>query len=264
MTSLRIVLIVCAVLFAGVAAYLITALRPQPKPVLDMPDVVAPPQAASAVLVVAQFVARGAVLSATDVRWQDWPRSAIPDGAIERETKDAPPLPPAGHRARGDFFPGEVVLASKLINPADSGLLAASLGPGMRAVAARISPELGAGGFILPGDRVDVIVTMRTASDTGAQVTISTTALRDVRVLAIDQEFGTEDGKTVLVGQTATLELTPGQAERLALAREQGKLSFSLRAFDQPDAGLERAVPKPQALALYRYGIRSDLKASAP
>lgn len=262
MSGLRIALIVCAVGFAGAAAYLSLSLRTQPVVPTDMPEITAPPTRIVAVMTVKRFVARGAPLTKDDVDWQEWPAPAIPAGAFLRNAADDPAQPPANRRARSDLFPGEILLDGKLIDPANSGLLAATMGPGMRAVAARISPEAGAGGFILPGDRVDVIVTSRKASETGVEVYDSTTVLKNVRILAIDQLFTTEDGKSVLVGKTATLELTPGQAERLALAREQGTLSFALRSFDRPDAGVENTgtKPKPKTMALYRYGMPATIK----
>src|SRR5262249_54017965 len=113
-----------------------------------------------------------------------------------------------------------------------AGYMAAILPSGMRAVSTEISPETGAGGFILPNDRVDVILSRRAATDTrnaNAQPT-SETILTNVKVLAIDQTVEEKGGQRVVVGKTATLELAPRQAESLAQARQQGTLSLALRS----------------------------------
>ncbi len=103
----------------------------------------------------------------------------------------------------------------------------------MRAVAIDISPETGAGGFILPDDRVDVMLTRRDKAAekaTGIEKFISDTILRNVRVLAVDQTIDEKDGTKVALGKTATLELTPAQAETLALSHQLGTLSLTLRS----------------------------------
>src|SRR5450759_140439 len=103
----------------------------------------------------------------------------------------------------------------------------------MRAISTQISPETGAGGFILPNDHVDVILTRRDrdADKSGAGETkTSETVLSNIRVLAIDQNVEEKNGQKVVVGKTATLELTPGQAETLVLSQQVGTLSLSLRS----------------------------------
>ena len=103
----------------------------------------------------------------------------------------------------------------------------------MRAVSTEISPETGAGGFILPNDRVDVILTRRdreAEKAAGVEVHTSETILRNMRVLAIDQTVEEKNGQRVVVGKTATLELAPRQAETLALSRQLGTLSLALRS----------------------------------
>jgi pilus assembly protein CpaB len=105
----------------------------------------------------------------------------------------------------------------------------------MRAVSTQISPETGAGGFILPNDRVDVIVTRRNAEKTAGDDQTSETVLTNIRVLAIDQNVEEKGGQKVVVGKTATLELKPEQAETLARARQSGTLSLALRSL--VDAG---------------------------
>ena len=152
-----------------------------------------------------------------------------------------------------------------------AGFMAARLAAGMRAVSVAISPETGAGGFILPGDRVDVIVTREERSDTGGNSKVfSDTVLANVRVLAIDQTFGqSEDGsgEKIAIGKTATLELTPAQAETLARSQALGDIWLSLRSIADSSAGgpvdtgaLAAAGNRRNsggAVTVVRYGVTS-------
>ena len=132
----------------------------------------------------------------------------------------------------------------------------------MRAVSTEISPETGAGGFILPNDRVDVILSRRDreAEKTGAAEThTSDTILSNIRVLAIDQTLGEKDGQRVVIGKTATLELTPRQAEMLALSRQQGTLSLALRSLaDANDSTMpadDERNAKKGSINTVRFGV---------
>ena len=124
--------------------------------------------------------------------------------------------------------------------------MAAVLPGGMRAVSTEISPETGAGGFILPNDRVDVILSRREKNPdrtNPTDVIVSEIVLSNIRVLAIDQAPREKDGQNSVVGKTATLELKPAQAEILARARQSGTLSLALRSMldaHAPDAPRSR------------------------
>src|SRR4029078_9667191 len=134
-----------------------------------------------------------------------------------------------GMIVRAPFVAGEPIREAKLVNSKGSGFMAAILPSGMRAVATQITPQSGVGGFILPNARVAVIMTPRTRDDkSGARGT--ETILRNIRVLAIDQNVEEKNGQKVVVGKTATLELTLGQAESLALAAKLGTISPALRS----------------------------------
>src|SRR5258707_13925065 len=118
----------------------------------------------------------------------------------------------AGPIGRPPFISGEPIREQKLVKADGSGFMAAILPTGMRAVSTEISAETGAGGFILPNDRVDVILSRRdkeTERLTGIESMTAETLLSDVRVLAIDQAVEEKNGQKVVVGRTATLELTP-------------------------------------------------------
>jgi pilus assembly protein CpaB len=134
-------------------------------------------------------------------------------------------------RARAsDLFEGEPVSDRKIIAPDSAGFMAAILPKGMRAISVRISAESGAGGFILPNDRVDVILITK-QTEAAAAPHVSEAVLTNVRVLAIDQTFQTnEKGEQVVVGKTATLELDPKQAEILAMVESSGQLTLALRS----------------------------------
>jgi pilus assembly protein CpaB len=132
----------------------------------------------------------------------------------------------------------------------------------MRAISTEISPETGAGGFILPNDRVDVILSRRDreAEKSGAvESHTSDTILSNIRVLAIDQTLGEKDGQKVVIGKTTTLELTPRQAEMLALSRQQGTLSLALRSLaDAGDSTLpseDERNAKKGSINTVRFGV---------
>jgi pilus assembly protein CpaB len=169
----------------------------------------------------------------------------------------------AGSIARAPFVAGEPLRENKLIKSNGSGYMAAVLDKGMRAISTEISPETGAGGFILPNDRVDVILSRRDreAEKAGAADTqVSETILSNIRILAIDQTLGEKDGQKVVIGKTATLELSPRQAETLALSRQLGTLSLALRSLaDAGESTLlsddERAAGKKAGINTVRFGI---------
>jgi pilus assembly protein CpaB len=129
----------------------------------------------------------------------------------------------------------------------------------MRAVSTEISPETGAGGFILPNDRVDVILSRRANNDArGTAPPVSETILTNVKVLAIDQTVEEKGGQRVVVGKTATLELAPRQAESLAQARQQGTLSLALRSLldaSKPEEVREEDDRGRGGISTVRFGV---------
>jgi pilus assembly protein CpaB len=136
--------------------------------------------------------------------------------------------------------------------------MAAILPTGMRAVSTEISPETGAGGFILPNDRVDVILSKREKNPdkSGPDLVRAEIILSNIRVLAIDQAPKEKDGQNSVVGKTATLELKPDQAEMLARARQGGTLSLALRSIADVNAPVD-AVKHGEGVNIVRYGIPS-------
>ncbi|MFN3816672.1 Flp pilus assembly protein CpaB [Brevundimonas sp.] len=141
-----------------------------------------------------------------------------------------------GAVVREGFVAGEPIVTRKIVRSGDGGFLAAYLEPGMRAMAIPVSVETAAGGFILPGDRVDVIVTRELRNNNnqeggGGQRHTTTTVMQNVKVLAIDQTSQAVNDAQTVVGATATLEVSPGDAEVLSLGRAEGELSLVLRSY---------------------------------
>ena len=175
----------------------------------------------------------GHVLSPNDIQWQIWPTSAASPNFIRKSDKPDAVQQIAGSIARTPLVAGEPVREAKLIRADGSGFMAAILPSGMRAISTEISPETGAGGFILPNDRVDVILSRRdrdAEKQGAADAHTAETIFTNVRVLAIDQTIEEKNGQRVVVGKTATLELTPTQAEQLAVSRQLGTLTLALRS----------------------------------
>jgi pilus assembly protein CpaB len=155
---------------------------------------------------------------------------------------------------------GEPIRREKLIRADGGGFMSAILPSGMRAVAITIDTRgaTSAGGFILPNDRVDVIRTYRdddASRSGGGDTQVSETLLNNIRVLAIGQTVQERNGEKVVTGETATLELTPAQAELVTLAQKVGQLSLALRSLvdaNQPEAAIRR---EETGLTVVRYGV---------
>jgi pilus assembly protein CpaB len=194
--------------------------------------VAAPTIETTQVLVAAQDIPMGHTVTDKDVTWQDWPKTGAGATFLVRGKTPDPMQTAIGAIARSTFYAGEPISDAKLIR-SDRGFMSAILPAGKRAVATKISADTSAGGFILPNDRVDVIMTRKAKGDNETVTGYNTeTILHNVRVLAIDQTLGEgKNGEKVVVGQTATLELTPQQVEILTVAQQMSdRLTLSLRS----------------------------------
>ncbi|MBN9569229.1 MAG: Flp pilus assembly protein CpaB [Alphaproteobacteria bacterium] len=220
----------------------------------------APKVATVQVLVANGTVAPGTKLSADMVRWQDWPKVSVEAGLTTHET--VPDLPKflSDAVARMPLVAGQPITESNVVHSESAGFMAASVQPGMRAVSIGISAETGAGGFILPNDRVDVVATDQISSS--PRRFRSHTILQDVRVLSVDQTAKQEQGQKYVIGKTATLELTPSQALLVARAGATGQLSLALRSLasqnpKSPAAALaaEQDSTGSTEVSVIRYGI---------
>ncbi|KJS36494.1 MAG: hypothetical protein VR74_12510 [Hyphomonas sp. BRH_c22] len=191
------------------------------------------------VLVARRDMAIGDRLATSDFEWAPWPEMSIVKGYLtEADNSDAIERM-AGAIVRIPIYNREPILPQKLVLADDSSLMAALLSPGMRAISVEISTESASGGFILPNDKVDVILTHEVQVQTDQMVMerpISTTIIKNVRVLAIDQVFKPDEGGgSSQIGNTATLEVSDKEAELVALSQRMGTLSLSLRPWS--DAG---------------------------
>src|SRR4051794_2823849 len=259
MNTARIVVLTIAVGAGGVAAYLASGSDPQPQapqaPVAQLQTV--------DVLVAKSDIGLGKSVTADDLQWQTWPAAGASNNFIKRSERPEATKDVIGSIARAPFVAGEPIREPKLVRADGSGFMAAILPTGMRAVSTEISPETGAGGFILPNDRVDVILSKREKNPDqkgSPDVVNSEVILSNIRVLAIDQAPKEKDGQTAVVGKTVTLELKPEQTETLARARQSGTLSLALRSIADinvadkiDDTGRKRG----DSIAVVRYGVSS-------
>src|SRR5919201_6401524 len=227
MNTARIVVLAIALGAGGIAAYLASGSDNKPAPaapVAQLPTV--------DVLIAKSDIGLGQQVKAEDLQWQTWPAGAASNAFIKRSDRPDAPTQMAGWIARAPFVAGEPIREQKLVKADGSGFMAAILPSGMRAVSTEISPETGAGGFILPNDRVDVLLTRRQKNSDHpdqADISISEIILANIRVLAIDQAPKEKDGQTTVVGKTVTLELRPEQTATLTAARSAGSLTLALR-----------------------------------
>lgn len=188
------------------------------------------------VVVASKPVKVGETVTDANFKWQEWPKDSVFVGAIAREGKKKISEAVQG-KVRRDMTAGEPLLKSSLTAAGKGNVLAAAMEPGMRAMAIKVSAASMVGGFISPGDRVDVILSYQIkltgdeANDAANKVDrhASQTILENVNVLAIDQNSSKVDDKAK-VGRTVTLEVDAAGVERLVLASEMGDLSLSLRA----------------------------------
>ncbi|HEY7242726.1 MAG TPA: Flp pilus assembly protein CpaB [Xanthobacteraceae bacterium] len=259
MKPARIIVLVIAVAAGGIAALLAgrsEAPPPVPAPVAQLET--------TDVLIANADIGLGSGVAEKDLRWQTWPAAAAGQNFIRRSERPEAIHELAGAIARSPFSAGEPIRESKLIKAKGSGYMAAILPSGMRAISVEISPETGAGGFILPNDHVDVILSRRdrlAEKATGVEVHTSEVILSNVRVLAIDQTVEEKNGQRVVVGKTATLELMPQQAETLALSRQLGTLSLALRSLadsdkDKPESNEDTG--RRGNVNVVRFGITSS------
>ncbi len=208
----------------------------------------------TSVLVAARALTAGTLIRESDVRWERWALSGVPEGYFMRGRGQEEAY--MGSVARRSFAPGEPIIAGQLVAPGERGFLAAVLTPGMRAVSVAVDVVSAASGLIWPGDRVDVILTQtfrNNGNEQDARKVAGETVLRDIRVLAIDQHLGeaTEEqaGHAATERQgprTVTLEVSPRQGEMVRVAANLGSLALSLRSIGVAD----EANPKSQDAGL--------------
>jgi pilus assembly protein CpaB len=254
MNIARVIVLVIALAAGGLAAML--ASRSGPSEPLPAPQ----PQAqldTVEILVAKDDIGIGQNVTPQNVAWQIWPAANAGPQFIQKANRPNAINDLSGAIVRIAFASGEPIREAKVIKAGSSGYIAALLPAGMRAIAMEISPEAGAGGFILPNDHVDVILT-RIERANQEEFFTAETILADVRVLAIDQTVEEKNGQRVIVGKIATLALSPRQTETLALARRMGSLSLALRGLrdnnEVVSGDSDNTVANRRSINIVRFG----------
>jgi pilus assembly protein CpaB len=260
MSPVRLLIVLIAAVSAiGLAVVLQRALGGKPVAPVAAAAPAAPGKPMTQVLVAKRDLPIGTRLVAADVTWQAWPSDAInsafitngaaqatPDGKVEAAKAAVsgaadqmiggdPAKIVEGAIVRDPVLTGEPITNRKIVRGGEGGYLSVVLTPGKRAMAVPVTSETAVGGFILPGDRVDVLMT-REFQDTspnggGNKLIRAETVLQNIRVLALDQSTSAEKDAKSIVAATATLEVGPGDAEALTRAKASGPVTLALRAY---------------------------------
>jgi pilus assembly protein CpaB len=214
---------------------------------------------AKQILVARQAIPVGKFVVADDLKWQDWPESGATGAFIEQKAEPEALEQLVGAVARYGLVEGEPVSKTKLVMPGDSSFMAALINPGYLATSIEISPEAAAGGFILPNDRVDVVMTREIETVSSGANTVqnfrSDLILANVRVLAIDGIYApppAEGGQgAVLIGSRATLELSDRDTTLINTAKKAGELALALRSI----ADIQSPQGATASGRVYRDGV---------
>jgi pilus assembly protein CpaB len=285
------IVLVAAVAAIGLAVVMQKVMggKPAPAPIVQTSAPSAKPM--TQVLVAKRDLAIGDRLTAGDVDWQPWPSDAVNAAFITNGAADPVPTKATAKAAKavGDvagtmiggvtpekavegaivrdpILAGEPITPRKIVRGGEGGYLSVVLGPGKRAMAMPVTSETAVGGFILPGDRVDVIQT-REAQSVGegegaaAKQTVAETIVQNVRVLALDQSTAAEKDAKTIVASTATLEVGPAEAEALARAKASGPVTLTLRAYTDlgGPSGLAVASQDSTVVRINRGGQTSSI-----
>lgn len=213
----------------------------------------------SEVLVAVKDIQMGEKFGPGTLVWKAWPKDNIGPTMITHDAHPAAKEDMEKARARVAIYEGETISDKKVIAPDKPGFMSAMLPKGMRAISVRITEATGAGGFILPNDRVDVILTRKFDNPPATEkLVVSETVLSNVRVLAVNQVFRQETGEdgdkvSVAEGKTATLELDSRQTEIVAMVESAGDLSLALRSIAEND-GKKASEIMPEVSASFNAG----------
>jgi pilus assembly protein CpaB len=245
MSKMRVVMFALAIGSAIVAALLAKGVIGR-KPEVQVTEVAV--VKTSDVLVVAKDVLMGEKFLNGTLAWKSWPADNVVPTMITKDAKPEAIKEYSDARARIAIYQGETVMDRKVLLPGKGGFMSSILPKGMRAISVSISSRSSAGGFILPDDRVDLILTPRGGSNANSKAVRSEIVLSNVRVLAVNQVYqpkGEADTVTVDKGENATIEVTPHQAEVVEMLGASGDLSLALRSIAENDGKkLEEIMPK--------------------
>jgi pilus assembly protein CpaB len=242
MRPVLIILIVVALAIAGVTAFLVNRFLSETEEASRVePEIVA--EQTVDILIAADTLPVGKIVRDENLRWQRWPENAVNSSYIVKGSADgAQEIEDfIGSAVRVEMIAGEPIVAAKVFRRGEAGFLSGVLTPGMRAVTIAVNARTGTGGFVLPGDKVDVMVVFNAevvnpSTGNNQDHYVSETILEDIRVLAVDQKVAfdtnTEAAIETLadVVETVTLEVTPNQAQAISVADSMGGLSLALRS----------------------------------
>ncbi len=265
MNTARIVVLAIAIGAGGIAAYLASGSDKE----VAQPVAAAPQIPTMDVLVAKDDIGLGQTVTAENMQWQTWTESSSSGSFIRKKDRPDAIKDIVGSIARAPFIAGEPMREQKLVKANGSGFMAAILPTGMRAVSTEISAETGAGGFILPNDRVDVLLSKRekqpgTGDGPPIEIVSSQVVVKNVRVLAIDQAPKEKEGQNAVLGRTATLEMTPDDVEVLAKARLSGTLSLALRSIADSKAQTVASNTDNKLITIYRGAGGSEVLSCTP
>jgi pilus assembly protein CpaB len=258
MNTQRLIVLGLALVAAGGAALMVRGLLGGGTPKVQAST--APVVPMSEVLVASSNLAPGQELTADQVRWERWPTASVDSSFITHQAAGSEEAAVKDTVVRMPIMAGQPIATTAIVHGDSAGFMAAMLTPGMRAVSITIATDAGAGGFVLPNDRVDVILT-RKFNQTEPPLVVANTILSNVRVLAVDQTYKQDKDTKTVNARSATLELTPAQAEMISRSAAAGQLSLALRPLG--DTGevasledrLKRAKNNLGPVEVIRYGV---------
>ncbi len=195
------------------------------------------------VLIVKDNLKAGNFVRQENLKWQNWPEDGVAEEYIVKGSREAKDF--VGAVVRNAITPGQPMTDTLVVHPGERGFLAAVLGIGNRAVSIPVNATSGISGFIFPGDRVDLILTSKfNSKDADGKVLnrfVTKTLLSGLRVLAIDQKTESKNGE-VSPAKTVTMEVTPKQAEKIAIGLAMGSLSLSLQSLARDENNMDGSV----------------------
>jgi pilus assembly protein CpaB len=255
MNTKRLVVLGLALVAAAGAALMVRSMVGGGTPQVDAKPAPAA-IAMSEVLVASANLTPGQKLLVEQVRWEKWPSASVDASFITHGEAGSEQDAVKGVVVRSPIIANQPITKNAIVHADAAGFMAAMLTPGMRAVSIVISAESGAGGFVLPNDRIDVIQTRKVGESA-----ISRMVLSNVRVLAVDQTFSQEKDTKTVIAKTATVEVTPEQAELLSSAQSAGQLSLALRPLgdteqaEVPGSRRKASLGAGGPVAVIRYGM---------
>jgi pilus assembly protein CpaB len=245
-----------AILAFGATYVFLRAPNAAPSPVVEAPKV-----DVEQVLVAGQDLQMGTPVNESGIAWHPWPKADVSELWITKSAKPDALKDIEGSMTRVAFLRGEPIRLDKLVTAGAGGFISAILPSGKRAVAIKTdnNGDSTAGGFILPHDRVDVVRLARDEESTKAQgieVMTAQPILSNVQVLAIGPNTEEQNGKKVITGANATLELDPEQVNLVILAQHaaNSNLHLVLRSLVDSGGPARTVVSADSALTVVRYG----------